>query len=165
MFDYYKLYELAQSSSGNLFPDKILYCILFFGILMIVSAIIAFLVLKKREVAEETATFLVISGIILCIAFSLFEGNNENIKNNKKEFQKVIKEANIKTTSEKILSEAEKLKSFCSYYYSEDDNFCSLDFYDEVNQRTFNTVFKRIYESKVDENKDKVEKAFQYITK
>ena len=132
---------------------------------MIVSAIIAFLVLKKREVAEETATFLVISGIILCIAFSLFEGNNENIKNNKKEFQKVIKEANIKTTSEKIVSEAEKLKSFCSYYYSEDDNFCSLDFYDEVNQRTFNTVFKRIYESKVDENKDKVEKAFQYITK
>lgn len=165
MFDYYKLYELAQSSSGNLFPDKILYCILFFGILMIVSAIIAFLVLKKREVAEETATFLVISGIILCIAFSLFEGNNENIKNNKKEFQKVIKEANIKTTSEKILSEAEKLKSFCSYYYSEDDNFCSLDFYDEVNQRTFNTVFKRIYESKAVENKDKVEKAFQYITK
>ena len=165
MFDYYKLYELSQSSSGNLFPDKILYCILFFGILMIVSAIIAFLVLKKREVAEETATFLVISGIILCIAFSLFEGNNENIKNNKKEFQKVIKEANIKTTSEKILSEAEKLKSFCSYYYSEDDNFCSLDFYDEVNQRTFNTVFKRIYESKAVENKDKVEKAFQYITK
>lgn len=90
---------------------------------MIVSAIFAFLVLKKREVAEETATFLVISGIILCIAFSLFEGNNENIKNSKKEFQKVIKEANIKTTPEKILSEAEKLKSFCSYYYSEDDNF------------------------------------------
>lgn len=165
MFDYYKLYELAQSSSGNLFPDKILYCILFFGILMIVSAIIAFLVFKKREVAEETATFLVISGIILCIAFSLFEGNNENIKNSKKEFQKVIKEANIKTTTEKILSEAEKLKSFCSYYYSEDDNFCSLNFYDEVNQRTFNIVFKRIYESKADENKDKVEKAFQYITK
>ena len=166
MFDYYKLHELAQSSSGKLFPDKILYSILFLGILMIVSAIFAFLVLKKREVAEETATFLVISGIILCIAFSLFEGNNENIKNSKKEFQKVIKEANIKTTPEKILSEAEKLKSFCSYYYSEDDDFfCSLDFYDEVNQRTFNIVFKRIYESKADENKDKVEKAFQYITK
>lgn len=97
--------------------------------------------------------------------FFLFEGNNENIKNNKKEFQKVIKETNIKTTPEKIISEAEKLKSFCSYYYSEDDNFCSLDFYDEVNQRTFNIVFKRIYESKVDENKDKVEKAFEYIKK
>jgi hypothetical protein len=165
MFDYYKLYELAQSSSGNLFPDKILYCILFFGILMIISAIIAFFVWDENKVAENTACFFIFGGIILCFTFLLFAGNNKKIKDNKKEFQKVIKEANIKTTPEKMLLEAEKLKSFCSYYYSEDDNFCSLDFYDEVNQRTFNTVFKRIYESKADENKDKVEKAFQYITK
>ena len=132
---------------------------------MIVSAIIAFSVWDKNKVAENTACFLIFGGIILCFAFLLFAGNTKKVKNNKKEFQKVIKEANIKTTPEKILSEADKLKSFCSYFYSEDDNFCSLNFRDEVNQRTFNIVFKRIYESKTDENKDKVEKAFQYITK
>ena len=78
----------------------------------------------------------------------------------------MIKEAKIKTTPEKIISEADKLKAFCSYYYSENDDFCASGIIsDEVNQRTFNIVFKRIYENKTDENKDKVEKAFEYITK
>ena len=58
MFDYYKLYELAQSSSGNLFPNKNLYSILFFGILMFVSAIIAFLVLKKEKLQKKLRSSL-----------------------------------------------------------------------------------------------------------
>lgn len=88
MFDYYKLYELAQSSSGNLFPDKILYCILFFGILMIISAIIAFFVWDENKVAENTACFFIFGGIILCFTFLLFAGNKKKSriirKNSKK---------------------------------------------------------------------------------
>lgn len=58
MFDYYKLHELAKLSSGNLFPNKILYSILFFGILMFVSAIIAFLVLKKEKLQKKLRSSL-----------------------------------------------------------------------------------------------------------
>ena len=45
------------------------------------------------------------------------------------------------------------------------ENLKSRNRQGEVDQRTFNKVFKRIYENKTDENKDKVEKAFEYITK
>ena len=131
---------------------------------MAIYGIIVFFILDN-ETGEVVLTFFGISGIIFLVLFVIIRNGNESLEKNKKEFQKVIKEANIKTAPEKIISEAEKLKSFCSYYYSEEDYFCSLDFYDEVNQKTFNIVFKKIYENKTDENKDKVEKAFEYITK
>lgn len=130
---------------------------------MAIYGIIVFFILDN-ETGEVVLTFFGISGIIFLVLFVIIRNGNESLEKNKKEFQRVIKETNIKTTPEKIISEAEKLKSFCSYYYSEDD-FCSLNSYDEINQRTFNIVFKRIYENKTDENKDKVEKAFEYITK
>lgn len=163
MFDYYKLYTLAKQATGNPVSNLILYSILIFGILMAIYGIIVFFILDN-ETGEVVLTFFGISGIIFLVLFVIIRNGNESLEKNKKEFQRVIKETNIKTTSEKIISEAEKLKSFCSYYYSEDD-FCSLNSYDEINQRTFNIVFKRIYENKTDENKDKVEKAFEYITK
>lgn len=164
MFDYYKLYNLAEQATGNQVPKQILYGVLIFGILMVVSGIIIFFILNN-ETGEAVAAVFGFFGIIALFLFPLLRNRNESIESSKKEFQKVIKEANIKTTPEKIISEAGKLKSFCSYYYSEDDYFCSLDFHNEVNQKTFNIVFKRIYENKTDENKDKVEKAFEYITK
>ena len=164
MFDYYKLYMLAKQATGNPVSNLILYSILIFGILMAIYGIIVFFILDN-ETGEVVLTFFGISGIIFLVLFVIIRNGNESLEKNKKEFQKVIKEANIKTAPEKIISEAEKLKSFCSYYYSEEDYFCSLDFYDEVNQKTFNIVFKKIYENKTDENKDKVEKAFEYITK
>lgn len=163
MFDYYKLYTLAKQATGNPVSNLILYSILIFGILMAIYGIIVFFILDN-ETGEVVLTFFGISGIIFLVLFVIIRNGNESLEKNKKEFQRVIKETNIKTTSEKIISEAEKLKSFCSYYYSEDD-FCSLNSYDEINQRTFNIVFKRIYKNKTDENKDKVEKAFEYITK
>ena len=164
MFDYYKLHMLAKQTIGNQVPKQILYGVLIFGILMVISGIIIFFVLNS-ETGEGISAVFGFLGVVFLFLFPIFRDGNESLENSKKEFQKVIKEANIKTTPEKIISEAEKLKSFCSYYYSEDDYFCSLDFHDEVNQRTFNIVFKRIYESKADKNKDKVEKAFEYITK
>lgn len=164
MFDYYKLYELAKQTIGNQVPKQILYGILIFGIIMLISGIIIFFILDN-ESGEAIAAVLGVFGIIFLFLFAIIRDGNESLETNKKEFQRVIKEAKIKTTPEKIISEADKLKSFCSYYYSENDDFCSLNFQGEVDQRTFNKVFKRIYENKTDENKDKVEKAFEYITK
>lgn len=165
MFDYYKLYMLAKQATGNPVSNLILYSILIFGILMAIYGIIVFFILDN-ETGEVVLTFFGISGIIFLVLFVIIRNGNESLGKNKKEFQKVIKEANIKTTPEKIISEADKLKAFCSYYYSENDDFCASGIIsDEVNQRTFNIVFKRIYENKTDENKDKVEKAFEYITK
>lgn len=164
MFDYYKLYELAKQTIGNQVPKQILYGVLIFGIIMLISGIIIFFILDN-ESGEAIAAVLGVFGIIFLFLFAIIRDGNESLETNKKEFQRVIKEAKIKTTPEKIISEADKLKSFCSYYYSENDDFCSLNFQGEVDQRTFNKVFKRIYESKADENKDKVEKAFEYITK
>jgi hypothetical protein len=164
MFDYYKLYELAKQTIGNQVPKQILYGVLIFGIIMLISGIIIFFILDN-ESGEAIAAVLGVFGIIFLFLFAIIRDGNESLETNKKEFQRVIKEAKIKTTPEKIISEADKLKAFCSYYYSENDDFCSLNFQGEVDQRTFNKVFKRIYESKADENKDKVEKAFEYITK
>lgn len=164
MFDYYKLYELAKQTIGNQVPKQILYGVLIFGIIMLISGIIIFFILDN-ESGEAIAAVLGVFGIIFLFLFAIIRDGNESLETNKKEFQRVIKEAKIKTTPEKIISEADKLKSFCSYYYSENDDFCSLNFQGEVDQRTFNKVFKRIYENKTDENKDKVEKAFEYITK
>ena len=165
MFDYYELHKLAKQATGNPISNFILYSILIFGILMIICGIIIFFVWKNNGTAEVVAAILGCFGIISLFVFLIIINENESLESDKKEFQRVIKEAKIKTTPEKIISEADKLKAFCSYYYSEDDNFCSLNFYNEINQRTFNIVFKRIYENKTDENKDKVEKAFEYITK
>lgn len=164
MFDYYKLYELAKQTIGNQVPKQILYGVLIFGIIMLISGIIIFFILDN-ESGEAIAAVLGVFGIIFLFLFAIIRDGNESLETNKKEFQRVIKEAKIKTTPEKIISEADKLKSFCSYYYSENDDFCSLNFQGKVDQRTFNKVFKRIYENKTDENKDKVEKAFEYITK
>lgn len=164
MFDYYKLYELSKQAIGNQVPKQILYGVLIFGIIMLIFGIIIFFILDN-ESGEAIAAVLGIFGIIFLFLFAIIRDGNESLETNKKEFQKVIKEVKIKTTPEKIISEADKLKSFCSYYYSENDDFCSLNFQGEVDQRTFNKIFKRIYENKTDENKDKVEKAFEYITK
>ena len=132
---------------------------------MLISGIIIFFILDN-ESGEAIAAVLGVFGIIFLFLFAIIRDGNESLETNKKEFQRVIKEAKIKTTPEKIISEADKLKAFCSYYYSENDDFCASGIIsDEVNQRTFNIVFKRIYENKTDENKDKVEKAFEYITK
>lgn len=165
MFDYYKLYELSKQAIGNQVPKQILYGVLIFGIIMLISGIIIFFILDN-ESGEAIAAVLGIFGIIFLFLFAIIRDGNESLETNKKEFQRVIKEAKIKTTPEKIISEADKLKAFCSYYYSENDDFCASGIIStEVNQRTFNIVFKRIYENKTDENKDKVEKAFEYITK
>ena len=165
MFDYYKLYELAKEAAGNPVSNLILYSILIFGILMTISGIVIFFVLKSKT-GEAIAAVLGFFGLIFLFIFPMIIDANENLGKNKKKFQRVIKEAKIKTTPEKIISEADKLKAFCSYYYSENDDFCASGIISaEVNQRTFNIVFKRIYENKTDENKDKVEKAFEYITK
>lgn len=165
MFDYYKLYELAKQTIWNQVPKQILYGVLIFGIIMLISGIIIFFILDN-ESGEAIAAVLGVFGIIFLFLFAIIRDGNESLETNKKEFQRVIKEAKIKTTPEKIISEADKLKAFCSYYYSENDDFCASGIIsDEVNQRTFNIVFKRIYENKTDENKDKVEKAFEYITK
>ena len=165
MFDYYKLYELAKQTIGNQVPKQILYGVLIFGIIMLISGIIIFFILDN-ESGEAIAAVLGVFGIIFLFLFAIIRDGNESLETNKKEFQRVIKEAKIKTTPEKIISEADKLKAFCSYYYSENDDFCASGIIsDEVNQRTFNIVFKRIYENKTDENKDKVEKAFEYIMK
>lgn len=165
MFDYYKLYEVSQNISSKHFdiPDWILYIILIFGMLMVAFGFFMFNFYSDSR--ENTGSLLLCFGIIICLVFAIIQGSVGTVKKNKKEFERIIKEGNIKTTPEKIISEADKLKSFCSYYYSENDDFCSLNFQGEVDQRTFNKVFKRIYESKADENKDKVEKAFEYITK
>lgn len=164
MFDYYKLYELSKQAIGNQVPKQILYGVLIFGIIILISGIIIFFILDN-ESGEVIVAVLGIFGIIFLFLFAIIRDGNESLETNKKEFQKVIKEVKIKTTTEKIISEADKLKAFCSYYYSENDDFCSLNFQGEVDQRTFNKVFKRIYENKTDENKDKVEKAFEYVTK
>lgn len=166
MFDYYKLYEVAKKISENHsnVPDWILYGVLILGLLIIGFGLFMFYFYSEPP-KETIGSFLLCLGIIICFIFGIIRNDVRKVKKNKKEFERITKEGNIKTTPEKIISEADKLKSFCSYYYSKNDDFCSLNFQGEVNQQTFNKVFKRIYESKADENKDKVEKAFEYITK
>lgn len=167
MFDYYKLYEVAKKISENHsdVPYWILYGILILGLLIIGFGLFMFYFYSEPP-KETIGSFLLCLGIIICFIFGIIRNDVRKVKKNKKEFETMIKEENIKTTPEKIISEANKLKAFCSYYYSKNDDFCASGMIsDEINKKTFNIIFKRIYENETAENEDKVEKAFEYITK
>ena len=77
---------------------------------MLISGIIIFFILDN-ESGEAIAAVLGVFGIIFLFLFAIIRDGNESLETNKKEFQRVIKEAKIKTTPEKNYIRSRQTKS------------------------------------------------------
>lgn len=157
MYNWYQLLSYAKNSKldlGDLFAVIGAVLTLFILVLCIVIIIKG----KNKDEMEYIEVYYLLTVVMIIVISAMpFTYVQE-----KRKFEKKVKEGKLDVTADELISAERKLKKFCGNYYSTDKDFCSSGCNGNMNEYTFNMVFDAMKNPQEDMSQD-VRNAIKFI--